>query len=396
MAEYSNRPARVVIINQHSVNVGDEAAGYALIEKMIKDYLIKSIDIFYNGSEAIPCPPNSSEIVRHDLDLSLKRMGYVAIAIYLLTGIKANSTVKRFCETVKNADVVFVAPGGANIGIYRSWRYLVRLLFAVKVGKTPIFHWNTIGKSESKVFDFIARKVLSNSKIYVREKKSCEYLKSIGILSELGPDTAFLLEPIPHVLESNTLAFVPSELDSWHPYFRRRPINEFILNEYVPTIGKFARSRGYSIDIIPHLRDETERRFNEKVCSVLRESGCKARIRSDIEDFRDYDAALAQADMIVGMRYHTAVLSAKNYRPFITLAYENKAIEVATYTGMEQFCIDLNGDRPRGDRVLNLLEDLESQMDAVPDKLRRVCESTLIPRAAYVLENELWKYRKSN
>ena len=394
MSERADTSAKIAIINQHSVNVGDEAAGYALIERLVDGYRIQSIDVFYNGSEAIPCPQKASEIVSHDLRLSLKNMGYIAIAVYLLAGIKINAAVKEYCTVIKDADVVFVAPGGANIGIYKDWRYLVRLLFAVKVGKTPIFHWNTIGASGNKPFDFLARKALTRSKLYVREKKSCDYLDSIGLRSELGPDTAFLLKPIPHSLESKTIAFVPSELDSWHPYYKQRPINDYVLSEYVPAVAQFAQQHSYKIEVIPHLRDDTERHFNEEVCRLLKAHGCDVTMRDDIDDFRDYDSALANADVVVGMRYHTAVLAAKNHRPFIVLAYENKALEVARYTGMSKYSIDLNGDRGNGNRLLGLLEEAEVEKEALPDRLREVCENSLIPRASFILEKELSGYRK--
>lgn len=394
MNKESGTSAKVVIINQHSVNVGDEAAGYALLEKLNDDYRIESIDIIYNGSEAIPCPPKAENKVRHDLDLSLKRMGYLPIAVFLLTGIRLNDTVKNFCAVIENADAVFVAPGGANIGIYKSWRYLVRLLFAVKLGKTPIFHWNTIGASGSAYFDYMAKKVLDKSKIYVREKKAAEYIESIGLHAELGPDTAFLLKPVLGHINTNKIAFVPSELDSWHPFYKKQPINEYVLHEYVPAIGRFANEYGYQIDVIPHLRDETEQQFNESVCLILRELGCTVKLRTDIKDFRDYDTVLAESAIVIGMRYHSAVLAAKNYRPFIALAYENKALEVGRYTDMGRFCVDLNGDRPNGGQVYQLLEELYHEREKIPPQLRRICEDILIPRASFILETELRGYKK--
>ena len=392
--ETARNSAKIVIINQHSSNVGDEAAGYALIDELINDYRIESIDILYNGSESIPCPPDSLEIVRHDLHLSLKKMGHIAIAVYLLTGIRLNDTIRSYCRLIEGADQVVVAPGGANIGIYKDWRYLVRLLLTIKTGKTPLFHWNTIGKSGSKPFDFLARKVLKNSRLYVREKKSQRFLESMGLQAELGPDTAFLLRPIPFPKDSNTIVFVPSELDSWHPYYKQCPINEVVLGEYVPVIGEFALKHGYSIDILPHLMNTTEKQFNEDVFTILKEAGCAVTLRDDINDFRDYDMALAHASIVVGMRYHTAVLAAKNYRPYIALAYENKAIEVADYTGMTQYCVDLHGNRVDGATLLELLVKLDRNKEGIPSQLREVCERSLKPRAASALKKELSNFSK--
>lgn len=382
--------AKIAIVNQHSINVGDEAAGCALLQKLERDFNIESIDIFYNGSEPVPY---NSEVVSHDLHLSLRQMGYFAIAAFLLTGARVNRTIRNYCSIIEQADLVFVAPSGANIGIYRSWRFLVRLLIVVRLGKTPIFHWNTIGASGSKLFDRFAWKVLSKSRLYVREQKSKDYLESLGLKSELGPDTAFLLDPIVRVKNSRTIAFVPSELDSWHPAFKDSHINEFVLTEYVPTIGRFAFERGYKVVIVPHLRDEMESTFNEKVYKALAETKCNVEIASGVRDYRDYDEILARADLVVGMRYHTAVLAAKNHRPFIALAYENKALEVGRYTNMQEYCIDLT-QRKQGKQLRHVLEQLEFNQDRISIELKTVCEKKLVPRAAHVLDVELSQYRK--
>jgi polysaccharide pyruvyl transferase WcaK-like protein len=385
--------AQVVVINQHSVNVGDEAAGYALLQRLSDSFRVGRIDIIYNGSAPIPSPTSSKEIIHHDFQLSLKKMGFLGIAVFLISGIKINNAIREFKETVEASDFVIVAPGGANIGIYRDWRYLTRLLLVRKIGKEPIFHWNTIGSSGDRVFDFLASKVLRDSKLYVREKKSYEYLESLGLECELGPDTAFFLDPISAQHDQGYIAFVPSELDSWHPNFKNRPINQFVLDEYVPAIGSFANKFDYAIKIIPHLRNATEKQFNEKVANVLRDMGCTVIADIKIDDFRDYDAALANSSLVVGMRYHTAVLAAKNHRPFIALAYENKALEVGRYTRMERYCIDLSGDLASGSTLFALLQELNENKTEISSALKTVCEESLYPRVSYVLDTEMSDYK---
>ena len=316
-------------------------------------------------------------------------MGLVPIGLYLALGFQANAVVRQFVSLVESADAVLVAPGGANIGVYADWRFLVRILLSIKVGATPIFHWNTIGASANSLFNRISRYALRRSKLYVRERKSQQYLQKIGLPSELGPDTAFLLDPIKKEDERRVLAFVPSCLDSWHPFFRTHNVDHAIMEEFVPKIVEFAANEGYRVEILPHLRTEEEMILDRKIADRFVSGGIDASFRSDIMDYAQYDYAISQASLVIGMRYHACVLAAKNARPFLSLAYENKAVELSGYTNMHEYVINLQDPRANADALSSMLYKLQNNAKQIEAMLEETVRNTLVPRISLIVEKEV-------
>ena len=150
----------ISIVNQQGHNYGDEAAGCALIQELCKISDVEKINVFYASDSIIPI---SHIKVQHYVEITLKSMGLHNIMVYLLFNFKnslnniRNKELQQFVATIFQSDIVFVSPCGASIGIYKDWRYLLRLLIVTKTGKSPIFHFNTIGKSGNVIFDFVSK-----------------------------------------------------------------------------------------------------------------------------------------------------------------------------------------------------------------------------------------------
>lgn len=336
----------ISIVNQQGHNYGDEAAGCALIQELCKISDVEKINVFYASDSIIPI---SHIKVQHYVEITLKSMGLHNIMVYLLFNFKnslnniRNKELQQFVATIFQSDIVFVSPCGASIGIYKDWRYLLRLLIVTKTGKSPIFHFNTIGKSGNVIFDFVSKCILKKSKVYVREKASFEYLRKIGINSMVGPDSAFLLSQI-SPKEKKELAFVPTHLDDWHPYFKKRNVDNFICKNIIPLIASFGEKYNIKIKIIPHFNLIEEKEYCETILEHFKKEGLKENqvyVCQSINSYMDYDYEIANSRFVIGMRYHAIVLAAKNATPFISLAYENKMKEVSTYMGQCEYCIDL-------------------------------------------------------
>ena len=386
---------RVLIINQHSGNFGDDAAGCALVKMLLDEYNVSKIDIVYNADKPIPY---SDSRVHHDFNYSFHQVGYVNLLKYLVLGkflpfSSFNTNLQSFISTIRNADLILVAPCGANIGIYKDWRFLFRTALIIHEHKTPVFHLNTIGKSGNVFFDFIARKVLHKSAIYVRERKSEEYITSLGLPVRRGPDTAFAVKYIDDAeIRKDTISVIPAELDSWHPFFKKHPANKRILQEIAPCISRFAVERNCNIEILPHLQSKEETQFNIKFKECLIASGMNpehVKIRTDIDDMYKYDKAIATSSMIIGMRYHAAVLAARNSRPFIALAYENKMAEVCDYTHMLGYYFNLQDACYDIKKLKAQLDDCRSNERYISDSLSHISNDILKPQAHMVLNDML-------
>ena len=187
---------RIGIINQNTKNYGDDIAGITLIENLLKINDIESIELIYKMEGLLPI---ENEKINHNKHLKRIHYGKINLILYFLFrkfGYKGkkNSELRNTIEIIDKCDYIFVSPCGANIGIYRDTPFLLRVLFVINERKTPIFYLNTIGSSGNYIFDKIAKFALKHSKVYVREKKSYEYLEKIGVKSKLGVDVAFGFE----------------------------------------------------------------------------------------------------------------------------------------------------------------------------------------------------------
>lgn len=336
---------KVLIINQHSNNFGDDAAGCALIKMLLKKGNVTSIDIVYHSTKEIPF---NNEKVHHHLELNFSNVGKMRFIKYYLLDrpFKKQSSsglMNEWIDIIQKSDIVFVSPCGANIGIYKDWPSLVRILMVIKEKKKIVFHYNTIGKSGSYIFDNLAKYALSKSVIYVRERRSEEYINNIGLKCICGPDTAFALESLRCKIREDTISFIPSSFDNWHPEFKNSPVDDILQSQFIPFLASWASRNKFKIDILPHLNTNDEYEYNQIILNCFIKAGFKdVLIRTDVNNVWDYDNAIATSRFVVGIRYHAIVLAAKNCRPFLALCYENKMKEVCNYTDMMDSIIDIH------------------------------------------------------
>lgn len=390
----TNQPIRILIINQHSGNFGDDAAGVALVSSLLKRSYVHRVDIVYNADQPIPLEDSR---LFHDFAYSFSNVGYLNIFKYLVFGSRGLSRERTgnligFLDTIHHADYIFVAPCGANIGIYKDWRFLLRIAFVIHEGKTPVFHLNTLGPSGSKLFDKIAKWVFCHSKIYVRERRSLDYISSLGFSAGIGPDTAFLLPPAEVQSGNRYLALVPTQLDTWHPYFKKHHVDDRIQQELIPAVAEFATKHSLEIKILPHLGSKEERSYNIKIRDILLNCGmdeADVDLSDSVRTMYDYDRTIAGSSITIGMRYHAIVLAAKNARPFYALAYENKMKEVCSYTDQVDALFDLQQDRFCSSDFVRGLEDVYNNRASISESLRFVVDNKLRCAAGIVLDEVL-------
>ncbi|MFC3927400.1 polysaccharide pyruvyl transferase family protein [Streptococcus caprae] len=367
---------KVIVINQYCENRGDEAAGTALVRNLLGKPKIDQIDIIYNSANKLDI--DHPKILHRNEELRLKKIGKLGILRYLLlrkTVLRrlsfANETMREMARTISEADVIYVTPCGASLGIYKDWAFLLRLLFVISENKTPVFCLNTINASGNILFDFLAKLVLRKSKVYVREQRSVDYLKSIQVKSELGVDTAFSEQPIIMERDPKRIGLVVTLLE-WHPEFTGRNMSQEVIENIVPGIAQYCIENEYEIELIPHTGQQDETEYIQEVIRALEDNGMLKEsliFRKDVNTSDEYDLALASKRFVVGMRYHSIVLAAKNAVPFVALAYENKMKEVCKYTNSMESYLNLQ-------EVLTS-EDVYKKMKLVDDKLDIIKENLI-------------------
>jgi colanic acid/amylovoran biosynthesis protein len=366
----------LTIVNQQGHNFGDEAAGCALVERLRRYSQVSKINVLYASDSPLPI---YSPDVYHHLDCSLRNVGILRVLIFLVFGIvPAKKTTKSQClvkwiKILKESSYVFVSPCGASIGKYRDWRYILRLLIAVKSGIHLQFHYNTIGNSGSLLFDKLSYIVLTHATIRVREKVSQQYLKSIGLESEIGPDSAFILPSISVANKSVLIGFIPAEFSSWHPDFRKSKIEAVVKQKiYLPIIN-YVKNSHYTLLLIPHFNNEQKTGFCAKIRDELIKLGMEPQkiiVAKNVKNCYDYDNVISKCKIIIGMRYHSIILSAKNGIPFVSLSYEYKMKEVCRYCNMDAFTIDLASlEHQPKEKLISLIYKIEEEYECIKNKL---------------------------
>lgn len=355
---------KVLIINQHTNNFGDDAAGVALVSTLLKSK--HCVDVTYIWNKNGTKIPIEDAALTHYAEKNLSRANLLK---QLFAFIFGNDSYFHLIKKLSmNADYVLVSPGGANIGIYKDWAYLANVIIARKYNKNVVFHLNTISKSNSILFNLIAKCVLKKCVMFVREKASYDLLRSQGIVSTLGVDTAFLLDKrskSERYEGKKILTFVPTELSNWHVHFKNINDHDLLANKIVPSISKFAKNDGYIVKILPHLyASEAEGKFLHSLKEQFNAHNVECFIDTEVTDFYKYDQSVTDSSLVVSMRYHGVVLSVKNNIPVISLSYENKMKECCRYSGILSQNIDLlNFDIERFNELLNSINENTNQVD---------------------------------
>jgi colanic acid/amylovoran biosynthesis protein len=330
----------IIILNQHTKNFGDDIAGISLIQELRKRFKDCKINIIYNTNGKLEV---NDDNINHATDLSLKNIGLLQILIFLffsLFKIKFiyNATLKKLQNLVKSSEFIFVSPCGANIGIYKDWRFLIRSLIVILLGGKLIFHNNTIGSSGNFLFDSIAKYILRRSDVYVREQASLDYLQSINVFSVRSVDTAFLFEDDSSQITEDYTVFIPTKLETWHPDFKNEDLFGDLKNKVLIDYVNFIQSNRLKLYILPHMHGEyLETELHNRYVSEFIKIGLpKENIKIlNINDVYDYNKYIKNATLVVSMRYHGVVMSIRNSVPFISLGYENKMNEVCKYSNVE-------------------------------------------------------------
>lgn len=345
--------SRVVVLNQHTNNFGDDAAGAALISSSIDLLAADEVDIFYIWHRSAGQVPDPSGVCRHHRPglLSGKRDNRARMVLVTLAGWISPRLLPRefrhMVERCQRSDAVFVSPAGSNIGIYKDWIYLLTLLVVVNAGIRPIFCQNTIGPSNSRIFNRVARRVLRRSQLHVRELASQEYLKGIGLQSSLGVDTALLLPELAPKASSTAgaprrfVAVVPTRLGNWHRDHRDFDDQEMLSATLAKSVAAVAAEHDLEVVLVPHLHGpEAEADMLSILTDSISARGAKVRTAA-IGSLDDYRRTLAEAEAVVSMRYHGLILAASEGVPCVALSYENKMLEAAAYLGLSDLTLDV-------------------------------------------------------
>lgn len=365
---------KVLIINQHANNLGDEAAGVALIERLIGEKYIVAINYLGEGELHYKNASLLTDIPR------IKEIGIINIVTKIVANMigftfDGNRLLKKYSKEIDEANVVVVSPSGADLGHYTGWAALLNFMFVKSFDKKIIFCLNSIDESSNRVFEKMKRLLLNGCSIYVREKRCLDYMRKIGKSAKFGIDTAFLLKKPSEIIKKRKLIFVYSRFDFLFTDNSKKNYADIMIRYVIKDILRFAKKENKTIELLPHLLTELEEKYLMEVFRKIKEVFPYVSYNNKVKNAFDYQRAIAEAEVVISMRYHPLVLAAKNYVPFIGLSYDPKMQEVASYAGQGRYVHGI--DNISKNSIYNDLTDIYRNYETVVKNIQTNIETLI-------------------
>ena len=397
---------KILIINQHTSNHGDEAAGIALIRELKSNYKNAKISVLYNWYEKLEDDAfiglNEFKDVKHfsfgtsKFDAALVRVSlFFPLLINILSLFSRN--LKSQLSIIRDSDIVINGPGGVNIGPYKDYYYLWRLV-AVKYHKKVLAIYSiSFGPFDGLPNFFIKRSldILKYAQfLSLRDDKSHRFADSFNLDYKKSIDTAFLSkknETIPTIYseleDTNYVVVVPNELYSWHPYFKK--INKSSLdNFYISIIENFIEKYNYKVVLLPQLfssQDDTE--YFKRLKNTIDNDNIlviDTKFNSDIQQ-----KIIRGSEFIVGARYHTIIFAINNQIPFFALSYEHKMENMLSLLGLSEYKLDLISTFQKEELDTNSVldkissffdnkEDIKQKVELASHKAHKISNKTFV------------------
>lgn len=340
---------RIVIINQACGNRGDEAAHKAFVKALLLDGRFEVTTVTIGVADgALSCMKVSGagyvNLLPGKLYYKLtagalkKHLGF----LWVLSG-----TARSLAIEMKFADAVICAPGGMDLGGFRSWHHLFLMRLALRFAPKVAYFGRSIGPFKDDRFAALSADTLRRcSFVSLRDARSWAIGDSLGLNWRRMLDVVFADAIATPKNDATYCVVVPNSL-RWHPSFRSGTAD--VESFFVDILrGIAARFPGMKIVLLPQLFGEPDvnqgdveffhqladasglRIIGSDSLSIGKACGDGSHATGGVcvlPDTLDSDAQqsiVAGASFVVGARYHSIVFAASAGVPFLSLTYEDK------------------------------------------------------------------------
>lgn len=333
---------RIVLVNAHWNNRGDEAALYALIDGIWKFDSKIRIDIIFKETKTVTQFLYEGRI-RYITTRFRPQEDEVKSAIAFPESCK-NADMKREMEFLRNADMVIYAPGGSVISDRFWWtkqlEYLFPVIYAQSCGIKTFFAAPSIGPFTEK-HRYRNEILCKVNAICLRENiGKSELIRSVGE-SELsncmvGNDLVFLgnvnMEENNNIFREDrglveyckkyekVAAITITDL-SWNVEFAKNEILRKRIEDSFKQFIHWLEEKGIGMILIPQLFGEQ----NDRDYLIKYEEVCtNVFVLSEKYDHSFQQYLISKCYAVVGLRYHSNIFAAKMEVPMIPIIYEQK------------------------------------------------------------------------
>lgn len=377
---------KIVIVNAHWSNRGDEAALRALINGIYAVEKACEITVIFKDANNVQQFPYKD--IRYFSSKFLPSgiwetyMGVVSKGCSRMVKTKGlNDCVKALCD----ADLIIYSPGGAVISDRFWWRkqqeYLLPIMCAKHYQIPMVFAAPSIGPFEGKVWRNMIRKRYLDSvdALCVREEISKEYLSQINVKKNVITtiDTAFY--DMPNMIENSRQLETYSELNAflgqyakvvgititdfkWHVKYGKDDELRLQINNAMKCFISKMKEQNIGVLLIPQLfGNQNDREYLKEF------EADNTFLMEDLLDTYFQQYIISQIYAVVGMRYHSNIFAAKMGTPFLAIAYEEKMSGFMEMAQLEQYLVRL--ENLSSDVLLECWNRLESNYEGYKELL---------------------------
>lgn len=394
---------KIVIVNQHTCNRGDEAAGRAVINSLLNEFPDSTIDVLYRFEGNYPPIDKDNDRVHHypqykyKYDKSFMLVYYLELAWNFILGLLRLKngyigSTGQIYKIIANSDIVINAPTGPNIGdIYKDKIYMLNLIFAEISGKKTFMYGSSVGPFSIPWVKKWAKFLFERMKVIcVREDISLGYLKELGLKNnnlyssldaavqrEISTENAekYYVDA-GFELNSHNVGITPLAFP-WYPKdIRDEEHQQVIENNLAAIIDKITENGDTNVFFFPQLYsikkdDEIGRNdmpiINSIISKVKQPEFCKVLPNEYDSDIQQ--AMISKLDYFIGMRYHSLIFSVKMRIPVVGICYEHKAIGFLEKAGQKELIVKLEDFYNNTDSVLKKIDYIKNNADYIKNSI---------------------------
>lgn len=250
----------------------------------------------------------------------------------------------NFFKAINKADVL-ISGGGSLLQDITSLKsliyYLFIIIYAITLNKKVIIFAQGFTPFRTKIGKFFTKFVLKNcSKIYVRDKKSQEILEEMQIKSELITDPVFGFDK-KNYLKENAIGIQLRNFPTLTETFLENLANKIKENFYNKEIKLLS------------LQDTQDYYILEDFAKKLENREIKTTIYKNLS-VEDVIKEISKLEYLIGMRFHSLLIGAKNNVKLLGINYDIKVENLANNIGFPIINLNQIDFNKEFDELINL------------------------------------------
>lgn len=250
----------------------------------------------------------------------------------------------NFVKPILESDVL-ISGGGSLLQDITSLKsliyYLAIISTALILRKKVVIFAQGFTPFRTKIGENLSALILRHChEITVRDKKSQEYLKRLGITSKLVSDPVFNLK----TPKSTKKEIVGIQLRA------DKHLNDNFLENLADEVSKKFSDK--EIQIIS-LQDSFDYEISKKFKKILKKRNIKTKVKNNLS-IKKALKKFSELEYLIGMRFHACLIGAKSGAKVLGINYDEKVKKLSNDIGFP--CVELNETNfeQKFDKLLNI------------------------------------------